>query len=179
MKKITIVFTFLVLIIASGFTVSILWNVKPEAATISFELPEEGTKGTLSGLKATIDFDQKDPASSRINASVDIKTLNTGNKQKDDHLLSADFFNAEKYPQISFVSTSVKAAEKGFLAIGNLTIKDSVKAVEIPFTFTESATGDGSFNGSMTVFAGDYGVTKKGKSGKDKVLITISVPVTK
>ncbi|MDF2436626.1 MAG: YceI family protein [Bacteroidota bacterium] len=179
MKKIAVSFALLVLVVASGFTISMLWSVKSEAASVSFELPDEGTKGTLSGLKASIEFDQKDPASSKIKASMDVKTLNTGNKQKDDHLMSADFFNAEKYPQITFQSTSVKAAEKGFLANGNLTIKDSTKAVEIPFTFTESATGEGSFNGTMIVFAGDYGVTKKGKSGKDKVEITISVPVTK
>jgi polyisoprenoid-binding protein YceI len=179
MKKISIVVVALIVVVASSFTVSMLWNVAPEGTIISFELPDEGTKGTLSGLKASIDFDHTNPASSKISASVDIKTLNTGNQQKDAHLLSADFFNAEKYPVVSFVSTEIKAADKGFIAKGNLTMKDSTKAVEIPFTFTEEVPGSGSFTGTMTVHSGDFGVTKKSKSGKDKVVITLTVPVKK
>jgi polyisoprenoid-binding protein YceI len=178
MKRTSVIIIAFAALIASGFTVSMLWSVANEGVTVAFELPEEGTKGTLSGLKASIDFDQKDPSSAKISATVDIKTLNTGNKQKDDHLLSADFFNAEKFPVVSFVSTSVKASEKGFIAMGNLTMKDSTKAVEIPFTFTET-NGAGSFQGTMTISSGDFGVTKKGKSGKDKVVVTLTVPVKK
>jgi polyisoprenoid-binding protein YceI len=179
MKRTSLIIIAFVALIASGFTVSMLWNVANEGVTVAFELPDEGTKGTLSGLKATIDFDQKDPSHAKISASVEIKTLNTGNKQKDDHLLSADFFNAEKYPLVSFTSTSVKASEKGFVAVGDLTMKDSTKTVEIPFTFTEDANGMGAFHGTMTVSSGDFGVTKKSKSGKDKVVITLTVPVKK
>lgn len=175
MKKTSILFIAFVMLIASGFTVSMIWNVANEGVTISFELPDEGTKGTLSGLKASIDFDQKDPASSKISASVDINTLNTGNKQKDAHLLSADFFNAEKYPTATFVSTSVKATDKGFLASGNLTMKDSTKAVEIPFSFTEDANGGGAFQGTMSISSKDFGVTKKPVN----VVITLTVPVKK
>jgi polyisoprenoid-binding protein YceI len=179
MKKTTFILIACVFVIVSGFTVSMFWNVMNDGVTISFELPDEGTKGTLGGLKATIDFDQKDPANSKISASVDIKTLNTGNKQKDDHLLSADFFNAEKYPSVTFVSKSVKATDKGFLANGDLTMKDSTMSVEIPFVFVEGADGTGSFQGTMTIFSGDFGITKKSKSGKDKVVITLNVPVKK
>lgn len=175
MKKTSILLIAFVMLIASGFTVSMLWNVNNEGTTISFELPDEGTKGTLSGLKASIDFDQKDPSSAKISASVDMKTLNTGNKQKDNHLLSADFFNAEKYPTASFVSTSVKATDKGFLASGTLTMKDSTKAVEIPFSFTEDANGAGAFQGTMAISANDFGITKK----PVKVVVTLSVPVKK
>jgi polyisoprenoid-binding protein YceI len=177
MKRISVLLI-AVLITASAFTISHLWNVSNEGVAITFELPDEGTKGTISGLKANIDFDQKNPAAAKISASVEIKTLNTGNKKKDDHLLSADFFNAEKYPLVSFVSTSVKATETGFLASGNLTMKDSTKAVEIPFTFNEK-DGAGSFQGTMTIHSGDFGVTKQSKSGKDKVVITLNVPVKK
>lgn len=179
MKRISLIVVAAIVMVTSAFTASMLWNVTNEGLTINFELPDEGTKGTLSGLKATIDFDEKDPGNSKISASVDVKTLNTGNKQKDGHLLSADFFNAEKYPVISFVSTSVKAIETGFLANGNLTMKDSTMAVEIPFTFKDEGNGSGAFNGTMTIHSGAFGITKKSKSGKDKVVITLSVPVKK
>lgn len=179
MKKISIITIACLVIIASGFTASMLWNVANEGVSVNFELPEQGTKGTLSGLKASIDFDQKDPASSKISASVDVKTLNTGDPKKDEHLLSADFFNAEKYPTISFISTSVKAVAGGFIATGNLTIKDSTKTVEMPFKFDEDTNGGGTFQGVLTIFSGDYGVTKKNTSGKDKVVVMLTVPVKK
>jgi polyisoprenoid-binding protein YceI len=178
MKK-TIIFTLAIFALAaSGFTVSMLWNVVPEGVKVNFELPDEGTKGMLGGLKASIDFDSKDPVSSKISASVDLKTLNTGNAQKDHHLMSADFFDVEKYPVATFTSTSVKAVKEGFLAEGTLTIKDSTKNVEIPFGFTEDANG-GTFSGTLSIFSSDYGIMKKSKSGKDKVVVTIIVPVKK
>jgi polyisoprenoid-binding protein YceI len=179
MKKRILLFLAVIVIFSSAFTISLLWNVNDQGVIINFEMPNQGTKGTLSGLKAVLDFDQKDLSSAKISASVDVKTLNTGDAKKDEHLLSADFFNAEKYPTISFVSTSIKAADKGFLAIGNLTMKDSTKVVEIPFTFAEDTHGAGTFNGTMTLFSGDFGVTKKGTSGKDKIVVNLTVPVKK
>jgi polyisoprenoid-binding protein YceI len=178
MKKRTILFVAIASIFCSAFTASMIWSINDQEVVINFELPEQGTKGTLSSLKASIDFDQKNPAEAKISASVDVKTLNTGDKKKDEHLLSPDFFNAEKYPTISFVSTSVKATDTGFLAAGNLTMKDSTKAVEIPFTFSEDEHG-GTFKGTMTIFSGDYGVTKKGNTGKDKIIVNLTVPVKK
>ena len=179
MKKISIIIIACVIIIASGFTISMLWNVADQGVIINFELPAQGTNGTISGLKASIDFNQKDLAASKISASVDVKTLNTGDPKKDEHLMAADFFNAEKYPTMLFVSSSIKANADGFMATGNLTIKDSTKAVEIPFSFIEDATGAGTFKGTLSIFSGDYGVTKKNTTGKDKVVVMITVPVKK
>jgi polyisoprenoid-binding protein YceI len=177
MKKIYFPIIALFIIVASGFTASVLWKVSNEGVTVSFELPEQGTKGTLSGLKATIDFDEKDLANSKISASVDLNTLNTGDAKKDKHLLSADFFNAEKFPTISFTSTSITETKDGWRAKGNLTMKDSTRSVEIPFKFSEKEDGTAIFTGTMTVFSGDYGVTKKSDSGKDKILVQLSVAV--
>jgi polyisoprenoid-binding protein YceI len=178
MKKIIILSVAVFALTAVSFKASMMWNVVPEGATVNFELPDEGTKGTLGGLSASIDFDSKDPSLSKITASVDIKTLNTGNAQKDHHLLSADFFDAEKYPTATFTSVSIKATKEGFIASGALSMKDSVKKAEIPFTFTEDQNG-GTFKGTLSILSSDYGIMKKSKSGKDKVVVTITVPVKK
>ncbi|HEY0029294.1 MAG TPA: YceI family protein [Bacteroidia bacterium] len=179
MKKSSFFIIALVIIISSGFSASLLWNVSPEGLTVNFELPDEGTKGTISGLKASIDFDYKDPSAAKISATMDINTLDAGNAQKTKHLLSADFFNAEKFPTASFVSSAIKANADEFIATGALTIKDSTKTIEIPFTFTEGTDGSGTFKGTITLFSGDYGIMKKSKTGKDKVVITLTVPVKK
>ena len=179
MKRLSIIVIALFAIVTCGFTASILWNVVPEGTTVSFELPSEGTKGTLSGLRGSIEFDKNDLASAKFVASVNVSTLNTGNDKKDKHLLSADFFDAEKFPFISFASSSVKATKDGFVATGNLTMKDVTKTIEVPFTFTEDATGGGIFKGTMSVHSGDFGVTKPSKDGKDEVVVTLSIPVKK
>ena len=168
MKKLTISIIALLVITLSAFTTSIIWNLASEGVTVNFELPSEGTKGSFSGLRTSIDFDQKNSGTAKIIASIDVNTLNTGNDKKDKHLLSADFFNAEKYPTVSFSSSSIKATKDGFIATGNLTMKDSTKTIEIPFTFSEDANGGGIFKGKMTVHSGDYGVTKQSKEGKDE-----------
>ncbi len=176
MKKVLLLLTVCIVTAISAFTVSSLWNVSSEGVIINFELPENGTKGTLSGLKATIDFNPNDISASKIEASVDVSTLNTGNTQKDDHLKNPDFFDVAKYPLIKFSSSSIKATKDGFVATGGLTMKDSTQIIEIPFTFTEDATG-GVLKGGLTILPSDYGVTKKGKDSK--VVITINVPVKK
>ncbi|MFL5764285.1 MAG: YceI family protein [Bacteroidia bacterium] len=178
MKKISLIAIAAAAVIFCSFRISNLWNVSPEGVAVNFELPDEGTKGTLGGLKAAIDFDAGDVSKSSITASVDIGTFNSGNAQKDKHLLSSDFFDAERYPTATFKSTGIKAAKNGFLAEGTLTIKDSTKSVEIPFTFTEDSNG-ATFKGNLSIFSSDYGIMKKSKSGKDKVNVTITVPVKK
>lgn len=178
MKKINIAIIVSLVILTSAFTISNIWNLATDGIIVQFELPGEGTKGTISGLKTTIDFDTKNLSKSIIIASVEMKTLNSGTPKKDDHLKNADFFDVEKYPNASFASSAIKADGTGFIAEGNLTIKDKTLPVSIPFTFTEEG-GKGVFKGTMTVHTGEFGVTKKSTDGKDAVIITLTVPVTK
>ncbi|TND05904.1 MAG: hypothetical protein FD123_3595 [Bacteroidetes bacterium] len=165
---------------ATAFTLfSNDWTPVTDQAKVSFEMPNEGTAGTLGGLKTTISFNPANPAESKIEATVDPSTINTGVEGKDTHIKSADFFDVAKYPTIRFVSEKVTATAAGFIATGKLTIKDSVKTVDIPFTFEPKGDNEGVFKGHMEIFYGDFGVNKKSKSGKDKVKITIEVPVKK
>jgi len=176
MKKIITSTALFCLVAFSVYAMSVLWTVKTDAAKVSFTLPGNGTTGTLTSLKANIEFDEKDLANSKISASVEVKSLNSGDEGKDKHLKSADFFDADKFPLISFASTKIIAAEKGFVATGTLTIKDSVKVIELPFTF-DNKGAEGTFQGKFSIECGDYGVTKKGK--KVPVDITLEIPVGK
>jgi len=165
---------------ATAFTlVSQEWNVDVPQAKINFTLPKGDGAGTLSGLKAKINFNPADPAASQIEATVDVSTINTGISGRDEHLKQTDFFDAAKFPQIKFVSEKITKTEKGFIASGQLTMRDSTRAVEMPFTFEPKGELEGVFKGTMEIFAGDYGVMKKSKSGKDLVVITMEVPVKK
>jgi polyisoprenoid-binding protein YceI len=90
-------------------------------------------KGTFSGLTGTLIEDPADPARSRVEASVDLSTLNTGDPQRDAHLKSADFFHQEAHPKMTFKSTRVeRAGEREYKVTGDLTIRDVTR----PVTFT-------------------------------------------
>jgi len=167
--------TFFSAIFFSAFVVT-KWNIIADKASVNFELVNEGASGSFSGLNADISFDENNLGAAKIRASVDAKTINTGNEKRDAHLRNADFFDVEKYPLIKFVSDKISKSEKGFVATGKLFMKDSVKTVEIPFDFVR--TGDeASFKGTFIFFASDYGVMKKDANGKDKIQVTLNVPV--
>ena len=182
MKKIILVSAVLIAITISAFTLAAIWKADEKNSTVNFELPGSDKKGTFGNLTTTLNFDKKNLGESKITASIDVKSVKAGNEKLEAHLLTADFFDAEKFPKITFTSSEIKSTDTGFLAKGTLTMKDSTKIIELPFTFTEVDKNKATFSGTMTVNAADYGVMKKkpdSKPGSDKVLIYLVVPVTK
>ncbi len=170
-------------LIGSAFTMAMIWKADDKASTITWELPNNpGHKGTFSNLSATIDFDKAKLAESKISASIDVKTINGGDPKLNNHLQAPDYFDAEKFPKITFTSTSITANGDAYLAKGTLHMKDSTKVIEFPFTFKEDGN-KATFSGTMTLNASDYGVMKKStdpaKADKDKTIITLVVPVNK
>ncbi len=184
MKKQSIIILAAAAIISSAFTMAMIWKADEKASTVTWELPNNpGHKGTFGNLSSTIDFDKAKLADSKITASIDVKTINGGDPKLNSHLLTADFFDAEKYPKITFTSTSITANGDAYVAKGNLKMKDSTKVIELPFTFKEDGKEKATFSGTITMNAADYGVMKPtndpAKAGRDKTIITIVVPVNK
>jgi polyisoprenoid-binding protein YceI len=86
-----------------------------------------GHFGTMAG---TVVYDAANPAATRVDATVDVTTIDTRNEKRDAHLKSADFFEAEKFPQMTFKSKSAKPAGTGKMMVtGDLTIKGTTKEV--------------------------------------------------
>jgi polyisoprenoid-binding protein YceI len=85
--------------------------------------------GTAGGMKGTVVYDPKDPSKDKVEATIDVNTLNTGIAKRDDQL-KTDYFDIQKFPAITFKSTKVVAAGKGKLRVtGNLTIKGTARQV--------------------------------------------------
>ena len=163
----------------TAFTISQVWNViDADKVVVNFALKKEGTKGTFTGVDANIDFDAADPSKSSIKATVKVKSIDTQNKQRDGHLLTADFFDAEKYPTIIFASNEIVKTDKGFLAKGKLTMKDQTLDVEVPFTFEEDKSGKASLVGTMEVSPTKFGVLRE-KSKDEVVAVSVVIPLTK
>lgn len=90
------------------------------------------------GVTGTIHLDAQDITKSSVTADIKTDTIDTDNASRDKDLHSERFFDVQKYPDIKFQSTSIQRHGDDYVAIGNLTIKDVTKQVELPFTLTQA-----------------------------------------
>ncbi|OYC95752.1 YceI family protein [Microbacterium sp. Yaish 1] len=91
-------------------------------------------RGTFAVAEATI-VAPENPLELTLDAKVDVASINTKDEGRDNHLRSADFFDVENYPNITFVSTGVRQQGGDFLVDGDLTIKDVTKPVTFEVEF--------------------------------------------
>lgn len=149
-----------------------LWKVKEDAYSVKFTSSK--FDGAFKGLKSELLFDENNLAASKLTATIDANTVNTGNGMRNKHATQG--LDAKTFPTVRFQSTSIAKTSNGYEATGNLTIKDVTKQIKIPFTFTKNTEG-GVFAGTFSVKPADYNVTK---SGTPEVLdFQLNVPVTR
>ncbi len=144
----------------------------------------------FSDIQGVISVDNAKPANSSVNVTIPLSSLNTNVKALDEHLKNADFFNAEKYPTITFKSTKVQAVGKNKYKItGNLTVKDVTKPVVLdavlnkqgvhPMTKAQSI----GFNATTSFDRSAFGVGAYVPNVGDKITVNItteaSVPTAK
>ncbi|CAM3768003.1 YceI family protein [Litorimonas haliclonae] len=135
---------------------------------------------------ATIVFDNENPEASTLNVTIPVESIDSGVEKFDEHLLSADFFEAETYPTITFTSTDVEQALLGSGSVtGDLTIKEVTK----PVTFKGKVTKVGkNFQSGVDMFGisatghikrSDFGVDAYTPNVGDDVEITIEMEFAK
>jgi polyisoprenoid-binding protein YceI len=109
------------------------WNLDPVHSTAEFKVKHmmiSNVKGQFTGLSGALTLDEGDVTRSRIEATIDATSINTRDAQRDAHLKSADFFDVEKFPTLSFKSTSVKRSGDDELAVtGDLTLHGETRSV--------------------------------------------------
>ena len=119
----------------AGPAVASSWVLDTEHSTVGFAVKHmmvTDQKGAFDTFSGTIELDDKDVTKSTVNVTIEPASVNTKNKKRDDHLRSPDFFDAAKFPKMTFVSTKVeKAKDGGLLVTGNLTIKGVTKPVTL------------------------------------------------
>lgn len=110
------------------------WNVDAPHSEVSFSVKHFFTpvSGTFGSYEIDLVFDPQAPENSTVMVTIDVASVDTNNERRDDHLLSPDFFDAEKYPKITFESSSVREVSPNRLvATGNLTIKEATMEIEL------------------------------------------------
>jgi len=137
-------------------------------------------RGSFTDVAGTATAAGAQLAGSTIAVTIQTTSVDTRNADRDAHLRGDDFFDVEKYPTITFASTSVAAADDHLLVTGDLTIKDVTRAVTIDFEFTGGATDPFGnerigFEGSTTVNRKDFGLTWNAALGAGGVLVSEKV----
>jgi polyisoprenoid-binding protein YceI len=115
-----------------------LWKIDPTHSEVGFKVRHmmiSTVKGHFEGFDVSVESNSDDFSDAEISVSIDIDSINTKNEDRDNHLKSADFFNAEEFPKMTFRSTSFD----GSTLKGELTIKNITKEVELNVEFNGSA----------------------------------------
>jgi polyisoprenoid-binding protein YceI len=112
--------------LATPETATRTWNIDPVHSVAEFKVKHmmiSNVKGQFTGVKGVLDLDESDLTNSYIEASIDATSINTRDAQRDAHLKSADFFDVERFPTLSFRSTRIKRTGDGELTVAaDLTI---------------------------------------------------------
>lgn len=127
------------LVVASAaFAAPAKYAIDKTHTEVGFDVRHFFTKvhGRFNDFQATILFDEKDPSKISVDASAVTASISTDNEKRDGHLRSADFFDAEKYPALTFKSTKVTAAGKNkYKVAGDLTLRGVTKPVVFDVDF--------------------------------------------
>src|SRR5579871_3341428 len=114
---------------------TITWKLDPAHSSAEFKVKHmmiSNVKGTFTGITGTLTEHTGDSSLSSVAASFDVSTINTHDAQRDGHLKSADFFDVEKYPTMTFTSTKVdRIGEAEYRVTGDLTIHGVTKPVTL------------------------------------------------
>ena len=150
------------------------WGIDTAHTEVNFSVTHFFTpvSGTFDDFEVTFDFDPENISASRVAARIAVASVNTGDEKRDGHLRTADFFDADKYPYITFESSSIRQlSDHELVASGILTIRDQKRQVELPIKWLgtqpipEEMRGMlggskevASFKASMTIDRNEYGV---------------------
>lgn len=162
-----VLFTFCLFIVLSSFIPIAIDPVKlavePNHSTIQFSIPISGgltrVTGKFTDFTIDIDYVDDDLTKSTMMAVIKATSINTGIPDRDDHLRTADFFDVETYPEITFKSDSIVKAEDEYITFGKFQMHGVAKPFEMPFKVTGT---DGKytigFTSRLFLNRSDYGL---------------------
>lgn len=137
------------------------WTIDPSHSEVGFSvrhLMVSKVKGNFETFEGTITI-AEDPLQSSVTAEVDLSSINTRDEQRDGHLKSADFFEVENHPKLTFTSTSVTPDGGDFKVTGDLTIKGVTKSVELELEF--NGVHPDPWGGTRSGFSAETEISRK------------------
>lgn len=143
-------------------------------STFEYQFTQAGAlnKGKFTKYTVTLDFSADSLATSKLDVVVDMSSLDTGDKERDDTLKSADLFAVAKFPQSRFTSTQITKTASGYDAVGKLTIRGISRDIHVPFSFRtvdEQGKPAGYLLGKTAIKRLDFGVGQGDWKATDQV----------
>ena len=144
------------------------WKIDPAHSQIEFAVRHmmiTTVRGRFSGVDGTVRLDESDPTATDVDVRIDVASIDTREPQRDAHLRSADFFDAERFPHITFVATRPTARRGSeFTLVGDLTLHGVTK--EVSLDVVEEGRGKDPWGGERLGFSAttkikrsDFGLT--------------------
>jgi polyisoprenoid-binding protein YceI len=167
------------------------WSLDKSHAKLGFSVTHlliSDVEGSFKTFDIKVSSPKDDFIGASVEVTIDVNTISTDNEGRDKHLKSADFFDVEKYPTITFKSTSFKKIEgKKYKLAGNLTMHGVTKPVELDVTFNGTMTHPynkklvAGFKISGTVKRSDFGIGSNTSNAVvgDEVTLIANAEMTK
>ncbi|MFI8221443.1 YceI family protein [Streptomyces sp. NPDC085932] len=141
------------------------WSVDTTASTASFTVANLGFRtvtGTLPILKGTV-MVTPGGEPSEVTATVDAKGFDTGNSRRDAHVRSSDFLHTDRYPELSFTSSSLKADSEGWQVAGFLSVRDKLTPMSLLVRVIRMGDDQAEIRASGRIDRRSAGITKGGR----------------
>ena len=150
------------------------YTLDPAKSAFEYQFTQAGAlnKGKFTKYTVTLDWSPDSLATSKLDVVVDMSSLDTGDKERDDTLKSADLLSVAKFPQSRFTSTQITKTANGYDAVGKLTIRGVSRDAHVPFSFKtadEQGKPAGSLLGKTTIKRLDFGVGQGDWKATDQV----------
>lgn len=162
------ILTLAVILAGAGLTLAAEYTIDPAHSQVMFKVRHLGISmvtGQFEKFSGTFEFDAKKPKASMVSTDIQVASINTNVAKRDDHLRTADFFDVEKFPEMKFVSKSVKDVKKDkFKIVGDLTMhgvtKEVILETEISGTVIDPWGNErAGFTAATTIHRKDFGLT--------------------
>jgi polyisoprenoid-binding protein YceI len=138
------------------------WQIDPAHSLVEFSVRHmmfSTVKGRFTGVQGTIREVADDPGQSSVQVAIDARSVTTGDDTRDGHLRSAEFFDVEQYPTITFASRRIDGSRDAFTVTGDLTINGTTREVALAATFNGSATNP--FGKTVAGFSAEGTINRK------------------
>ena len=136
-RNLKLIGLFAALLVLSSFALAAdEYQIDPAHSSATFTVKHmviSNVPGRFGSVTGTIVYDENNLANSSVNAVIKTATINTDNESRDKDLKSPNFFDVEKYPEITFKSKKIEKRGDQLVALGTLTMKDVSKDIELPF----------------------------------------------
>jgi len=150
------------------------YGLDPGKSTLEFTFTQAGAqnKGRFRHFTTVLDWSSDNAAASRLEVSVDMTSVDTGDEERDGTLREADLLGVKKFAQARFTATQIVKTASGYEAVGKLTIRDVTRDMRVPFTLrpaTEQGVNVAYMSGKTSLRRLDYGVGQGDWKATDQV----------